>query len=206
MQRPGFDFRRYQIFWEVVGHERGPLSLVSTIEELHERKSSGSGPENREYGRRDPSRWLLDTPVSAKVGTNFSHKRRSLGRYSSLTDSDHRVCVWYRIVRRFRAGCISQHIITLPRRIWPLTCSTMGRTMKCMYTWHILYLLFCIDFATYFVFRYSEHVRFSHLTMKGQSNKIHPLFTASTATWRGSRPITTTGGTFTSRDFTVCSR
>jgi hypothetical protein len=28
---------------------------VSTIEELLERKSSGSGLENREYGRRDPS-------------------------------------------------------------------------------------------------------------------------------------------------------
>jgi hypothetical protein len=33
----------YQILWEVVGLERGPLSLlVSTIEELLERKSSGS--------------------------------------------------------------------------------------------------------------------------------------------------------------------
>jgi hypothetical protein len=30
------------IFWEVVGLERGPLSLVSTIEELLGRKSSGS--------------------------------------------------------------------------------------------------------------------------------------------------------------------
>jgi hypothetical protein len=30
----GFDSRHYQIFWEVVGLERGPLSLVSTIEEL----------------------------------------------------------------------------------------------------------------------------------------------------------------------------
>jgi hypothetical protein len=30
----GFDSRRYQIFWEVVGLERGPLSLMSTIEEL----------------------------------------------------------------------------------------------------------------------------------------------------------------------------
>jgi hypothetical protein len=39
-----------------VGLERGPLSLVSTIEELLGRKSSGSGQENREYGRRDPSR------------------------------------------------------------------------------------------------------------------------------------------------------
>jgi hypothetical protein len=36
--------------------ERGPLSLVSTIEKLLERKSSGSGLEIREYGRRDPLR------------------------------------------------------------------------------------------------------------------------------------------------------
>jgi hypothetical protein len=34
---------------------RGSLSLVSTTEELLERKSSGSGLESREYGRRDPS-------------------------------------------------------------------------------------------------------------------------------------------------------
>jgi hypothetical protein len=39
-----------------VGLERGPLSLVSTIEELLGRKISGSGIESREYGRRDPSR------------------------------------------------------------------------------------------------------------------------------------------------------
>ena len=32
----GFDFRRYQIFWVVVGLERGPLSLVRSIEELLE--------------------------------------------------------------------------------------------------------------------------------------------------------------------------
>jgi hypothetical protein len=31
---PGFDSRHYQIFWEVVGLERGPLSLVSIIEKL----------------------------------------------------------------------------------------------------------------------------------------------------------------------------
>jgi hypothetical protein len=33
-----------------VGVEQGPLSLVSTIEELLGRKSSGSGLESREYG------------------------------------------------------------------------------------------------------------------------------------------------------------
>jgi len=31
---PGFDPRRSQIFWVVVGLERGPLSLVRSIEEL----------------------------------------------------------------------------------------------------------------------------------------------------------------------------
>jgi hypothetical protein len=51
IQRCGFDSRRY------VGLERGPLSLMSTIEELLVlgRKSSGSGPEIQDYGRRDQS-------------------------------------------------------------------------------------------------------------------------------------------------------
>jgi hypothetical protein len=40
---PGFDSKRYQIFWEIVGLERGPLSLVRIIEELLEWKSRGSG-------------------------------------------------------------------------------------------------------------------------------------------------------------------
>jgi hypothetical protein len=39
-----------------VGLERGPFSLVSTIEELLGRKGSGSGLERREYDRRDRSR------------------------------------------------------------------------------------------------------------------------------------------------------
>jgi hypothetical protein len=43
---PGFDFRPYQIFWEVVGLERGPFSLGRIIEEVLGRKSSGSDPEN----------------------------------------------------------------------------------------------------------------------------------------------------------------
>jgi hypothetical protein len=54
-----------------VSLERCPLGLVSTIQELLERKRLGSGLENREYDRRDPS---------AKVGTNIVEKRRSVGR------------------------------------------------------------------------------------------------------------------------------
>jgi hypothetical protein len=41
----GFDSRRYQIFWEVVGLERVQLSLVRIIVELFEWKCSGSGLE-----------------------------------------------------------------------------------------------------------------------------------------------------------------
>jgi hypothetical protein len=41
---------------KVVCLERGPLSLASTTVELLGRNNSGSGLENREYGRRDSSR------------------------------------------------------------------------------------------------------------------------------------------------------
>jgi hypothetical protein len=56
IQRSWFDSQSYQIFCEVVGMERGPLSFVSTTEDLLERKSCGSSLENRKYGRRDPLR------------------------------------------------------------------------------------------------------------------------------------------------------
>jgi hypothetical protein len=80
----------YQIFWEVVGPEQGPLSLVSTTEELLGRNSSGSGPEIREYGRRDPLCWPRDTLYLQNV-TNFADKQRLLGWHSSLADWAHRV-------------------------------------------------------------------------------------------------------------------
>jgi hypothetical protein len=87
IQRSGFDSIRYRIFWEVVGLERGPLSLVSTSEELLGRNSSGSGPEIREYGHGDPLSWprdilylqklVLTSPTSGglSVGIATSHKR-----------------------------------------------------------------------------------------------------------------------------------
>jgi hypothetical protein len=64
---PGFDSRRYQIFWEIVGLERGPLSLVMIIEELLEWKIIGSGQENRINDRGDPLRWPRDTLYPKKL-------------------------------------------------------------------------------------------------------------------------------------------
>jgi hypothetical protein len=63
----GFESRRYQIFWEVVGLKQGPLSLVSIFEELLGRNSSGSGLENREYGRGGPLRWPRNTLYPQKL-------------------------------------------------------------------------------------------------------------------------------------------
>jgi hypothetical protein len=84
IQRSGFDSRT---FWEVVGLEQGPLSLVSTTEELLWRKSRDSGLEIREYSCRDPSCLTTWHPLSEKVGANFANKWRSLGIVRSRTQA-----------------------------------------------------------------------------------------------------------------------
>jgi hypothetical protein len=88
IQRSSFDSQRYQISREVVSLERGPLSLVSTIDELLGRKSSGSGLENREYGRRDPSHWPRGTLYPQKLAlTSPASGGRSVGIVSSRTQA-----------------------------------------------------------------------------------------------------------------------
>jgi hypothetical protein len=57
----GVDSRRYQIFWEVVDLERGPLSLVRIIEELHETKVATPIQKTEINGRGDSLCWLRDT-------------------------------------------------------------------------------------------------------------------------------------------------
>jgi hypothetical protein len=92
IQRSGFDSRRYQIFWQVVGLERGQLSLVSTTEELLERKISGFGLESREYSRRNPSRQprgtlypqmlALTSPRSGYRSVGIVHSRTQITEFS----------------------------------------------------------------------------------------------------------------------------
>jgi hypothetical protein len=53
IQRSHIQFPSLPNFCEVVGLEWGPLSLVSTTEELLGRYSSGFGLETREYGHGD---------------------------------------------------------------------------------------------------------------------------------------------------------
>jgi hypothetical protein len=65
-----------------VGLERGPLSLVSTTEEVLARKSSGSGLENRDYGSRGF--------VTLNYAITSIRKQLAL---TSPTSGDHWFCV-----------------------------------------------------------------------------------------------------------------
>jgi hypothetical protein len=88
IQRSGFYSWQCQIFWEIVDLEWGPFSLVSTIERLLGRQSSGSGLECREYGRRDPSRWPHGTLYSQKMAlTSPTNGCRSVGIIRSRTQA-----------------------------------------------------------------------------------------------------------------------
>jgi hypothetical protein len=72
-----------------VGLERGPLSFVSTTEELLERKGSGSGLEIRDHGRGDPLRWPCDTLYPQTLAlTSPTSGGLSVGIVRSLQSSD----------------------------------------------------------------------------------------------------------------------
>jgi hypothetical protein len=84
-----------------VGLERGPLSLVSTTEELLGRNSSGSGLESREYGHEDPLRLPRDTVYLQNLAlTSPTSGSRSVGIVHSRTKA-----------MEFVVVCINKEII-----------------------------------------------------------------------------------------------
>jgi hypothetical protein len=69
---------------------------VSTIEELLERKSSGSDLEIREYGRGDPSRWPLGTLYPQTLAlTSPTSSCCSVGIVCSRTQTIEFVCLLF---------------------------------------------------------------------------------------------------------------
>jgi hypothetical protein len=94
IQRSGFDSQHYQVFWEVVGLERDPLSLVSTTEELLGRESSDFCLENEIKAVGDPLRWPRNTFYQQKSSlTSAKSGSRSVG----IVRSGHGIflCIWY---------------------------------------------------------------------------------------------------------------
>jgi hypothetical protein len=88
-QRSGFDSQRYQSIWKVLGLEWVPLSLVSTIEELFERKNCVGIRYADHVAPSICKGWTLTLLLQQEV---------VLSRYSSLVDSGHFVCLYAHIL------------------------------------------------------------------------------------------------------------
>jgi hypothetical protein len=119
IRRPGFDSRHYQKK-KVVDLERGPLILVSTTEELLDRKISApvQKTENTAVGIRHAHHMAPSIRKSWQSLHRQAVVAWSVGRYSSLVDSDLGVfacfcgelhvlasfsrgnCPWYQLHRR----------------------------------------------------------------------------------------------------------
>jgi hypothetical protein len=84
-----------------MGLERGPLSLMSKIEELLERKSKGSCLESIKYGRGDPLCWQRDTLYPQKLALAWpTSGGRSVGIVRSRTKAtEFSLIWWYKVVK-----------------------------------------------------------------------------------------------------------
>jgi hypothetical protein len=98
---PGFDSRRCQIFWEVMGLERGPLSLVRITEELLQWKSSGSASRKSRLAacgsialttRHYPQKLALTSPTSGGRSVGIVPLRTKATEFSFFS------LVWWKLL------------------------------------------------------------------------------------------------------------
>jgi hypothetical protein len=85
------------MFRKVVGLERGPLSFVSIVEELLERKSRGSGLENRNYGHSESAELITRHPsINKKLAlTSQTSGVCSVGIVHSRTKATELLLLFY---------------------------------------------------------------------------------------------------------------
>jgi hypothetical protein len=85
---PGFDSRRFHIFWEAASLERGPLSLVRITEELLEGKVVAPVYKIEINDRGNPLRWPRDNLYPQKLAlTSPTSGGRSVGIVRSRTEA-----------------------------------------------------------------------------------------------------------------------
>jgi hypothetical protein len=141
---PGFDSRRYQIFWKVVGLERGPLSLVRIIEELLEWKSSGSGQENRINGPWDPLRWPRDTLYPRMLALTSPTSGGHLIGIVHLRTEGHGV-QFFMYVRMY--ACKSTESLRITRQFLTVSIKQINIIIQHL-TWCLFCLSHCVDPST----------------------------------------------------------
>jgi hypothetical protein len=109
-----------------VGLERGSLSLENTSEEELGRKGSGSSLENREYGRRDLSRWPRETFYPQKLALTLP---TGVSRSVSIVRCGISPRTLYFLFEHSWEG---QNMASLKRS--PRSCKVPGRYLvKCVY-------------------------------------------------------------------------
>jgi hypothetical protein len=97
IQRSEFDSRRYQIFWELLGLEGGPLSLMNTIEELLERKCMRLRSKNtriRPWGIRCADHAVLTSPTSGGRLAGIVRSRTQATELFFCFCFPNNVCTW----------------------------------------------------------------------------------------------------------------
>jgi hypothetical protein len=109
----GVDSRPYQMFWEVVGLERGPLIIVKITEELLEWKSSGSG-----------SRKSRLTAVGIRCADHTTPSSQKLAVTSPKSGG--------RLVDKFACGLKSRSSVLKYYRFTKARCVSITKTSHCV--------------------------------------------------------------------------